>query len=179
MWLCDADGLASPARACRGANRQKEGGERANVPKRRRRCSMETSELREKTCVCARATAGESEKVSNGAQRLHSAGFVGRLAGKPAEKSEEIRRAAKKGQMSVAAYVTGSPHISVGSSVSSAHDCITIACLAREGRTLGRLVILTGNAGFGLPFCWFADRWRSRTLFPPSSPSSSDPPMSC
>lgn len=71
--------------------------------------------------------------MSNGAQRLHSAGFVGRFGWNPAEKSEEILRAAGKGEMSVAAYVTGSPHISVGSSgssVSSAHDRITIACLS-------------------------------------------------
>lgn len=143
---------------------------RGGAAARRRLLSAEGG----KTCVCARATAGETEKGSNGGCILR--GWWGALVEEPAGKSEEIPRAAREGDMSAAAYVTRSPHISVGSSRSSAHHSITSACLSRP---LGPLVLFTGNTGFGLPFCWFADRWRRRTLFPPSPPSSSDPPMSC
>lgn len=115
----------------RGANGQKRGWEkRANVPKRRRCCcSLEASEPREETCVSA--TPAKTEKVSNGG---HSAGFCGAARLKPAERSEEIR---KKGEMSVAAYVTGSPHIGVGSSVSSTHDSITTTCPVTDTGTTG------------------------------------------
>lgn len=83
-----------------------------------------------------RRCAGDGSRDGERERGRPAAAFCGVLVGGKQKKKNPSREergdpgSCQKGQMSVAAYVTGSPHISAGSSVSSTHDSITAACLS-------------------------------------------------